>query len=164
MRRFSRGGRPTLRCVARLPRNVALPDEGVFHVVTRGVAEVRIYGDDADRLAFLALLANVTNSFAWEVEAFCLMSTHYHLVVGARRGHLSDGLHRLNGLHAQAFNRRYARRGHLFGDRFWADSIETDERLEATVRYVLLNPVRAGLCADPRAFRWCGSRYGRNVY
>jgi putative transposase len=164
MRRFSGGTLPTLRCVARLPRHLALPDEGVFHVVTRGVAEVRIYGDDDDRLAFLTRLAEVTNGFGWEVEAFCLMNTHYHLVVGALRGRLSDGLHRLNGLYAQAFNRRHTRRGHLFGDRFWADSIETDDRLEATVRYVLLNPVRAGLCPDPRAYRWCGSRYGRDVY
>ena len=149
--------------MARLPRHIALPEQGVFHVVTRGVGDERIYGDDDDRLAFMRLLATVTTTFAWEVGAFCLMTTHYHLLVGARRDDLSAGLHRLNGIYAQAFNHRYTRRGHLVSGRYWADAIETDERFEVAWRYVLLNPVRAGLCTDPSEYRWCGSRYGRDV-
>jgi putative transposase len=144
--------------MARLPRYV-FPD-GTFHLGTRGVDGTAIYRSDDDRRFFLRLLADVVERNEWLVHVFCLMTNHYHLVVAALRTDLSEGFHRLNGVYAQAFNRRYCRKGHLFGDRFWSGLIETDEELEATCRYVLENPVRAGLCASPPEWRWSASRYG----
>lgn len=146
------------RCMARLPRYV-FPD-GIYHVVTRGVATTPVYRDDDDRRFFLGLLGAIASRNDWVVHAFCLMTTHYHLVVEALRDQLSNGMHRLNGAYAEQFNQRYNRRGHLWGDRFWSGLIESDEELEATWRYVLENPVRAGLCEDAAAWPWSGSRYG----
>jgi putative transposase len=150
-----------IRCVrmsGRLPRYV-FPD-GIFHVGTRGVDGAAIYRSDDDRRFFLRLLADVVQRHDWAVHVFCLMTNHYHLVVEALRDDLSGGFHRLNGIYAQAFNRRYARRGHLFGDRFWSGLIESDERLDATCRYVLANPVRAGLCPLASDWPWSASRHG----
>ncbi|MFN2472026.1 MAG: transposase [Gaiellaceae bacterium] len=141
-----------------MPRSEVLPEHGVFHVVTRGVADTPIYGDDRDRRFFLGLLAGVVATFDLRCEAFCLMNTHYHVVLDGPRVHLSAALHRLNGRYATRFNKRYRRRGHLFADRFSAWIVETEEHLHATVRYVLANPARAGLCADPLDWRWSGSR------
>jgi len=62
-----------------------------------------------------------------------------------------------NGDYARAFNRRHARRGHLFGQRFSSWVVEGEEYLENTIRYVLLNPVRAGLCRHPNEWRWSAS-------
>lgn len=104
----------------RVPRTIALPEQGVFHIVTRGAGDVAVYRDDPDRLRFLTLLQQVVKRFEWRMDAFCLMTTHYHLVAWAGREALSAGLHRLNGLYASGYNRRHDRRGHLFGDRFWA--------------------------------------------
>lgn len=143
----------------RVPRTHALPEQGVFHIVTRGAGDIAVYRDDPDRLRFLSLLHSVADRFAWRMDAFCLMTTHYHLVAWAGREALSAGLHRLNGLYASGYNRRHGRRGHLFGDRFWAASIESDRRLLAACRYVMLNPVRAGLCAAADDWRWSGTRY-----
>ena len=92
----------------------------MFHIVTRGAGGISVYRDDPDRLRFLSLLHSVANRFEWRMDAFCLMTTHYHLVAWAGREALSAGLHRLNGLYASGYNRRHGRRGHLFGDRFWA--------------------------------------------
>ena len=150
--------------MARIPRGELLPDRGVFHVVTRGVAETWIYQDDPDRVFFLGLLAGVVDACALECEVFCLMNTHYHVVVVGGRLNLSTALHRLNGTYATAYNKRYQRRGHVFADRFSSWLIETEEHLLATIRYVLANPVRAGLCDHPDAWRWSGSRYGRDVW
>ena len=94
----------------------ALPD-GVFHVTTRGVDRCAIYRDDADRLSFLRLLADCVNRFHWTVHAFCLMTTHYHLIVQTTVPQLWRGMQRLNGVHALRFNKRHRRTGHLFGDR-----------------------------------------------
>jgi REP element-mobilizing transposase RayT len=135
-------------------------DDGTFHACTRGVDGTAIFPSDDDRRSFLRLLSDVVVRCSWQVHVFCLMTNHYHLVVEALRDDLSDGFHRLNGVYAQAFNRRHDRRGHLFGDRFWSGQIETDEQLVATCRYVLANPVRAGLCATPADWRWSASRYG----
>jgi putative transposase len=132
--------------------------DGVFHVTARGVAREPIFRDDTDRILFLRLLAESTRHDAWRCHAFCLMGTHYHLVVETTVARLSGGLHRLNGVYAQLFNRRHARRGHLFGDRFHAWVVADDEHLTATCRYVLDNPVRAGLC--PRADDWPWSAVG----
>jgi REP element-mobilizing transposase RayT len=134
--------------------------DGYFHANTHGVDEIAIFRDDDDRRAFLRLLAYVVRKDRWTCHAFCLMTTHYHVVVEAVLEDLSAGFRRLNGVYAQRFNRRHGREGHLFGDRFWSEQIESDEHLAAACRYVVANPVRAGLCATPVEWRWNGSRYG----
>jgi putative transposase len=146
--------------MARRPRS-DLPDGGVFHVTSRGVDEASIFFDAADRRFFLSLFANVVRRFDWHCYAFCLMGTHYHLVTAALRGKLSEGLHRLNGLYAQAFNTRYGRHGHLFGGRFSAWIVEGDDYFANTCEYVLQNPVRAGLCERAEDWPWSGSYYRR---
>ena len=146
--------------MARLPRYL-LPPEGIYHVTTRGVHGVAVYSDDRDRLSFLALLADVVRRYEWECHALCLMTTHYHLIVETTLRQLSAGHQRLNGVYAQDhFNRRHGRRGHLWGDRFWSQVVESEEHLLAACSYVLANPVRAGLCANPADWRWSGCRYG----
>lgn len=142
--------------MARRPRT-DLPD-GVYHVTARGVDSAAIYRDDDDRRFFLRLLAGAVVRFHWRVHAFCLMGTHYHLITETTRARLSAGLHRLNGVYAQRFNRRHGRTGHLFGDRFASWLVEGDEHLRAASRYVLLNPVRAGLCTRADEWPWSGHR------
>ena len=139
------------------PPRYLVPD-GTFHVGTRGVDGTAIFRSDDDRRFFLQLFADVVERHGWVVHVFCLMTNHYHLVVEALRDDLSDGCHRLNGVYAQTFNRRYKRKGHLWGDRFWSGPIEGDEQFEDTCAYVLNNPVRAGLCDEPADWPWSGSR------
>jgi len=133
---------------------------GVFHVTTRGVDRGCIYRDAEDRRTFLDLLGFVVRRWRWYVHAVCLMGNHYHLVAETTRDRLSLGMHRLNGVYAIRFNRRHARTGHLFGDRFSAYVIDSDEYLAAACGYVVNNPVRAGLCEHARDWPWSASRYG----
>jgi putative transposase len=134
-------------------RRSDLPD-GVFHVTARGVAGTAVFRDDEDRRLFLGLLGRTVDRHDWTCYAFCLMGTHYHLVVRATRKDVSAGIQWLNGTYAQSFNRRHERWGHLFGARFGSWVVERDERFAATCRYVLENPVRAGLCARPEDWPW----------
>ena len=137
----------------------SLPD-GFFHVVSRGVFGTEVFGDQRDRLRFLRLLASCERLHGWTSHAYCLMTTHYHLVVEARRQDLSRGAHRLNGRYAIAFNRRYGRCGHLFAERFSARVVESEDYLFDACAYVVLNPVRAGLCVRAEDWPWSYSRYG----
>jgi putative transposase len=143
--------------MARLPRYV-FPEYAVFHVTARGAGRIPIYLDDDDRRWFLVLLAASVQKFGWSCHAFCLMTNHYHLVIEAFREDMSDGLQRVNGVYAQTFNGRYKRWGHLFGERFWCRPVD-EENLEQTCRYVLGNPVRAGLCERISDWPWSACRY-----
>jgi putative transposase len=144
--------------MARPPRS-RLPD-GFFHLTARGVARTAIYRDDDDHRLFLSLVRHVTERWAWSWHALCLMPNHYHFVVETTRAALSEGMHRVNGLYAEAFNAKYRRSGHLFGDRFTARTIEDKAYVRAACRYVVLNPVRAGLCEHAEDWPWTRSRYG----
>jgi len=133
-------------------------DDGAFHVVSRGTARTAIVVDDVDRRAFVALLDLTVVRFEWELDAYCLMTNHFHLVVTATRDRLSRGMHRLAGRHAERFNRRYDRVGHLFQGRYEARRIGSDESLERVCRYVEDNPVRAGICATAEQWPWSSAR------
>jgi putative transposase len=140
-----------------MPRRArsTLPD-GVFHVTGRGVAGSPIFLDDVDRRRFSALLAETIPRCRWLCYAYCLLGTHYHVVVDTLCVRLSDGMHRLNGQYAAWFNRRHQRRGHLFENRYSAWIVLDEEHFEATLAYVLDNPRRAGLCHDQGDWPWSG--------
>ena len=140
--------------MARLPRS-ELPD-GAYHITSRGVDGAPIVADDLDRLFFVALVRGTVSAFEWACHAWCLMTNHFHLVVEAPRVRVSAGMKRINGLHAQRFNHRHARRGHLFQDRFASWVIDDDEYLHAVCEYVLANPVRAGLVGRVDEWPWAG--------
>ena len=114
---------------------------------------------ERDARFYLELIDHVTREVAeWSVLTYCLMPNHVHLVVDATVNELSLAMHRLNGLYAQRFNREYGYRGHLFQGRFHAKPIHDEAHLPGSIRYVVLNPVRAGLCAHPSHWRWSSYR------
>lgn len=82
------------------------------------------------------------------------MGNHYHLVVETPRANVSVGMRQLNGLYASRFNRRHLRVGHLFQARFRSILVESESYLLAVCRYVVLNPVRAGVCPWPSDWHW----------
>ncbi|MBA3787660.1 MAG: transposase [Actinobacteria bacterium] len=129
-----------------------------WHMTSRGVDRAPIFFEDFDRLAFLALLEKVTKLVGWCVVAWCLMETHYHLLLFAgREPQVSLGLQMLNSQYARELNRRYDRRGHLFGERYRPTPIVTDEHLVGAIAYTLRNPVRAGLVDRVEDWSWSGT-------
>lgn len=78
------------------------------------------------------------------------MSNHYHLLIETPDGNLSKGMRQLNGVFTQASNRRHQRSGHLFQGRYKAILVDADTYLMELIRYVVLNPVRAGMVDQPR--------------
>ena len=130
----------------------------LYHVTSRGDRREDIYQDDADRQAWLSLLARVCKRFHWTVHAYCLMSNHYHLLVETPDANLSAGMRQLNGVYTQFTNRAHGRVGHVFQGRFKAIVVDKDNYLLELARYVVLNPVRAGMVQDPGQWPW--SSYG----
>ena len=133
----------------------------LYHLTGRGNARADIFLGDDDRAAFVEILAGVVERFAWLLYAYCLMDNHYHLMVETPEPNLSRGMRQLNGVYTQRFNRAHDRIGHLFQGRYKAILVEKEGHLLELCRYVVLNPVRAGIVGAARDWRW--SSYGATV-
>ena len=127
---------------------------GVYHVTSRGDRRENIYFCDADRWAWLELLGKVCERFNWMCHAWCQMSNHYHIVVETVEGNLSQGMRQLNGVYTQHINSAYQRVGHVFQGRYKSILVEKESYLLELARYVVLNPVRAGMVDDPQQWPW----------
>lgn len=142
-----------------MPRPLRVQIEGgIYHLVSRGVRKLPIFTDDRDREYFLALLDLTVERYGWELHTYCLMTNHFHLLVSTPDANVSAGMQYLNGCYAQWFNWRHDFEGHVLERRFWSDLITSERRLFATARYIVLNPVRAGLCASAGDWPWSGYR------
>ena len=130
----------------------------VYHVTSRGNARADIFEADSDRETFLRILGAVVKRFNWLCHAYCLMNNHYHLLIETPEGNLSAGMRQLNGVYTQAFNRAHRRDGHVFKGRFTAILVEKESHLLELCRYVVLNPVRAGMVERPEQYRWSSYR------
>jgi putative transposase len=138
--------------VPRRPRDI---EQGIFHVFTHSVwAADALYRDDADRLRFLRELARASGKFGWTCIAFCLMGTHYHLILEVERGALPAGMHSLNFRYAAGFNARHTMKGHVHGTRYNSSRITSEASLVYRFKYVARNPVEAGLCKSPADWPW----------
>ncbi len=130
----------------------------VYHITSRGNEKKPVYKDDQDRENFLFILDKVNKRYHWLCHAYCLMDNHFHLLIETPDGNLSIGMRQLNGVYTQAFNKRHRRVGHLFQGRYKAILIQKDSHLLEVCRYVVQNPVRAGLAEDPGQWRWSSYR------
>ncbi len=123
-------------------------------MIARGNERRAIFRDDNDRIGFLELVATVVGERSWRLLAYCLMDNHYHLLVRTEHADLAAGIHYVNGVYAQRFNRRHRRVGHLFQGRYKAILVQQDAHLLGVVRYIVSNPVRARICRHPDQWRW----------
>ena len=139
------------------PLRIEFPG-AVYHAVSRGNARQTIFADERDHRKFLEILDKTIQRFEWACYAYCLMGNHYHLVIETPEANLSRGMRHLNGTYTQAYHKRYGTVGHLFQGRFKAIIVDKESYLMELVRYVVLNPVRAGITGRPEDWPW--SSYG----
>jgi len=126
-------------------------------VTCRGNRRQALFHDELDRESYLGLLDAACRAFGWRVLAWCLMTNHVHLVISVTERSVSRGMQFLSGNFGQAFNWRHGFTGHLFQGRFRDEVVDDDPYAFGVVRYVDLNPVRAGLVRDPS--EWGYSSY-----
>jgi REP element-mobilizing transposase RayT len=143
-----------------MPRGPRLDAPGVLHhVMARGLERRPLFRDDRDRTDFLQRLATRAQAGAWTVYAWTLLPNHVHLLVRTGTAPLATTMRALLAGYAGAFNRRHRRTGHLFQNRYKSVVVEAEVYFLELVRYLHLNPLRAGVVPDLAAlgrYRWCG--------
>ena len=108
---------------------------------------------------WLEIFGSVCERFNWRCHAWVQMDNHYHLVVETVEGNLSKGMRQLNGVYTQAHNRRHNRVGRVFQGRFKGILVDAESYLPELSRYVVLNPLRAGVVKQLRHWKWSSYRF-----
>jgi REP element-mobilizing transposase RayT len=142
--------------MARKPR-IHIPG-GVYHVMLRGNAGQAIFFNDEDQEHFESLIAEGIGRYGHRIHGYCWMINHIHLALQVGEVPLSRIIQNLAFRYTRWINKRQGRIGHLFQGRYKAILVDADAYLLELIRYIHLNPVRAGLGADPAAHRWSGHR------
>lgn len=135
------------------PLRVEYPG-ALYHVISRGNDKKDLFLSDCDRNKFLCWLEDAVQHHNLICHAYCLMNNHYHLLLETREANLSKAMRDLNGNYTGWFNHKHNRSGHLFQGRYKAYVIEKELYLLEVARYIVLNPVRAGLIDHPRFWKW----------
>jgi REP element-mobilizing transposase RayT len=143
-----------------MPRFARIDIPGLLqHVIVRGIERRPIFLDDQDREAFLSRLRVLLPETETDCYAWALLDNHFHLLLRPRQRPLAEIMRRLLTGYAVVFNLRHNRAGHLFQNRYKSIACDNDPYFQELVRYVHLNPVRAGMVGDLEAlavFPWCG--------
>lgn len=120
----------------------------------RGINRQIIFENDGDRHYFMTVLKACKEISGFKLHAFCLMSNHVHLLIEPAEEPLSMIFKRIGTRYAVWYNRKYQRAGHLFQDRFRSENIETEQYYLTALKYILQNPMKAGMEARPGTYRW----------
>jgi len=129
-----------------------------YHIMLRGNDGQPIFFSEADRSRMCLLLQEGMERFGHRIEAFCFMSNHIHLAIQVADISISRIIHHLAFRYTRYINRLYKRMGHLFQGRFKSILIDDVIYLKELIRYIHLNPVRAGIVSNPEHYFWSSHR------
>ena len=128
----------------------------IHHVIQRGNNRNYIYEDTQDKREFLSILSTAITTYDAVLLQYVLMDNHYHLLIRVGDQPLSAFVRFLNRSYSLYYNKRYNRIGTIYGGRYKSYLLSETEKFFSTVRYIVRNPVKAGLSATPAEYRWSG--------
>lgn len=143
-----------------MPRKARLDFPGTLHhVMVRGIEGINIFQDNEDRRLFVDRIGNLVKETGTRILAWTLMNNHVHLLIISGPAGLPTFMRRLLTGYAYNFNRKHSRSGHLFQNRYKSVLCDQDPYLLELVRYIHLNPLRAGVVKNLEEledYPWCG--------
>ena len=144
--------------MARLPRLI-VPHQP-HHVIQRGAGRQAVFLDDDDYLMFLKYLKEAARQFKVAIHAYVLMPNHIHLLASpVDQTGMARMMQWIGRFYVPYFNQKYIRVGTLWQGRYKAAVVDSERYFLLCARYIELNPVRAGMVAQPEDYRWSSYRH-----
>jgi putative transposase len=112
----------------------------IYHVMVRSISDVPLYRDDYDKDRYMFYIQKYQKKLGFKIYAYCLMTTHGHLIIDANGADISKVMHGINQCYAQYFNYRHKRHGHVFQDRFKSKVVSSENYLFSLSAYIHNNP------------------------
>lgn len=138
-----------------MPRTARkISDSKIYHVMTRGINKQTIFKDSNDIHYYLQVLQNLKKSGEFELFSYCFLNNHVHLLIRESTESISQIMRRLGSKYVYWYNRKYARVGYLFQDRFKSEPVEDDSYFLTVLRYIHQNPLKAGLSNSLLDYKW----------
>ena len=129
-------------------------ESNTYHVMLRGINRQQIFLDQEDNQRFLEVLEQCREISGFRLFAYCLMGNHVHLLLRACEEPLEQVMKRIGTRYVVWYNKKYSRTGHLFQDRYRSEAVTDDAYCLTVIRYILNNPVKAGMCRRAEDYRW----------
>ncbi len=140
-----------------MARKARIDQAGFYHVLNRGVEKRDIYLDDQDRYRFLEIIDDSAKFYDFNINSYCLMTNHYHLLMETRKENLSSIMKQINSQYSIYFNHKLKRVGPLWQGRFKSWFIYDEKYLESLIKYIEFNPVKAQITERTGEYRWAMS-------
>ena len=138
-----------------MPRAARTKSEsGIYHVMLRGVNKQQIFEEKEDYERFIHILEDCKKISEFDIFAYCLMGNHIHLLIKENKEPLETIFKRIGSRFVYWYNIKYDRQGHLFQDRYKSEPVNDDDYFVVALRYILRNPVKAGLCKTAGDYRY----------
>lgn len=129
---------------------------GIYHVILRGNGRKTIFEDDEDCRMFLHLMEKARAELDFKLYAYCLMGNHVHLLVREGEDTIEHLFRKVATGYAVYYNGKYDFSGHLFQGRYRSETVDSESYFLSAIRYICQNPVKAGICQNPKEYRWTG--------
>ncbi|MHC5062940.1 MAG: transposase [Planctomycetota bacterium] len=128
------------------------------HVMNRGIARRSVFESRSDFRYFMSQMARAARRKEIEVYAFCLMTTHFHLLLKSVDGQLAIAMQRIENSYVRRFNRERRRDGSLFRGRYTSKLVESEAYRRILFRYIHFNPVKGGVVDRPGDYKFSSAR------
>jgi putative transposase len=137
-------------------------DGAIYHVIQRGNNRENIFDKESDKSNLLNDIVQKQNDLGFKLMGYIIMDNHFHILLQTFEKPLQSILHRINSKYSKYYNRKYDRKGHVFGERYKAILVQDESYLLTLLRYIHQNPVKAGICNRVEEYKWSSDYYYRN--
>lgn len=134
-----------------------MSNNGIYHVVFRGINKADVFLDDEDHLKLLYIIKDLQDKMPLKIYAYCIMPNHVHILM-QDKDNLSEVMKRMLSRYVIWYNKKYERVGHLFQNRFFSTPVETESYFLAVLQYIYLNPVKGGIVQQGLEYKWSSFR------
>jgi REP element-mobilizing transposase RayT len=140
-----------------MPRRARVEEIGFYHIINRGVERRYIFMDDNDHNMLITIIDDSAERYSFIMHSFCLMDNHYHFLIETTSKNLSLLMRQINSKYSIYFNKKYNRVGPLWQGRFKSWFVYDESYLFSVIKYIELNPVKAGITQKVGDFKYASS-------